>query len=72
MKKINILIKNEVDFNFRIMASKKYKFEKGWYSKSISEAMLLWTLFEKLELNSKVIINNKRTSCIHYLYYQYS
>lgn len=48
MKKITVTIDDEIDFKFRMLASQKYKFEKGWYSNFINEAIELWLTFNKI------------------------
>ena len=41
-KRVTISINNDIDLNFRKLASSKMLFKTGWYSKAIEEAMLLW------------------------------
>ena len=41
-KRVTISINNDIDLDFRKMASNKMLFKTGWYSKAIEEAMLLW------------------------------
>ena len=41
-KRVTISINNDVDLNFRKIASSKMLFKTGWYSKAVEEAMLLW------------------------------
>ena len=41
-KRVTISINNDIDLNFRKIASSKMLFKTGWYSKAIEEAMLLW------------------------------
>ncbi|WP_296791696.1 hypothetical protein [uncultured Methanobrevibacter sp.] len=41
-KRVTISINNDIDLNFRKIASNKMLFKTGWYSKAIEEAMLLW------------------------------
>ncbi len=41
-RRVTISINNDVDLNFRKIASNKLSFKTGWYSKAIEEAMLLW------------------------------
>ena len=41
-KRVTISINNDIDLNFRRLASSKMLFKTGWYSKAIEEAMLLW------------------------------
>ena len=40
--RVTISINNDVDLDFRRLASSKMLFKTGWYSKAIEEAMLLW------------------------------
>ncbi|MGL6298960.1 MAG: hypothetical protein ACRC1M_07335 [Methanobacteriaceae archaeon] len=42
MKRITITVKESMDLIFRKLASKKHRFKRGWYSKSMAEAMNLW------------------------------
>ncbi|HHY00833.1 MAG TPA: hypothetical protein GX531_05615 [Methanothermobacter sp.] len=42
MKRVTISIPAQTDLKFRQMASQKFKFEKGWYSKAIIEAIKFW------------------------------
>ncbi|WP_405306372.1 hypothetical protein [Methanobrevibacter sp.] len=41
-RRVTISINNDIDLNFRKLASNKMLFKTGWYSKAIEEAMLLW------------------------------
>lgn len=41
-KRVTISVNNDVDLDFRKLASNKMLFKTGWYSKAIEEAMLLW------------------------------
>ncbi|MEE0902180.1 MAG: hypothetical protein UIB31_06590 [Methanobrevibacter sp.] len=41
-KRVTISINNDIDLDFRKLASNKMLFKSGWYSKAIEEAMLLW------------------------------
>ncbi len=41
-RRVTISINNDIDLNFRKIASSKMLFKTGWYSKAIEEAMLLW------------------------------
>ena len=41
-KRVTININNDVDLDFRRLASNKMRFSTGWYSKAIEEAMILW------------------------------
>ncbi len=46
-KRITISINNDLDIDFRRIASSKMLFASGWYSKAIEEAMRLWIENEK-------------------------
>ena len=46
-RRVTISINNDIDLNFRKIASNKMLFKTGWYSKAIEEAMLLWMEKEK-------------------------
>ncbi|GAB6055794.1 hypothetical protein JCM15415_11100 [Methanobacterium movens] len=63
MKKINVLVTEDIDYNFRIMASKKFKFKTGWYSNAVREAMIFWMLYQQLS-DSPVVMNKTKSSCI--------
>lgn len=41
-KRVTIVIKENLDYKFRKMASQKFRFEPKWYSKAIEEAVNLW------------------------------
>ncbi len=41
-RRVTIIVNNDVDMYFRKLASSKLLFTKGWYSKAIEEAMVLW------------------------------
>lgn len=42
MKRVTISLPDETDLKFRRLASQKFRFEKGWYSKAIVEAIDFW------------------------------
>ncbi len=42
MKRVTVHIDSELDYEFRRLASQKFRFEPKWYSKAIKEAILLW------------------------------
>ena len=42
IKRVTVSINNDVDLEFRKLASSRMLFQTGWYSKAIEEAMLLW------------------------------
>lgn len=44
VKRITITVNSEVDLKFRQKASRLYQFEKGWYSKAVSDAMESWAI----------------------------
>ena len=41
-KRVTIVIKENLDYKFRKIASQKFRFEPKWYSKAIEEAVNLW------------------------------
>ena len=41
-RRVTINVNNDVDMYFRKLASSKLLFTKGWYSRAIEEAMMLW------------------------------
>ena len=41
-RRVTINVNNELDMYFRKLASSKLLFAKGWYSRAIEEAMMLW------------------------------
>lgn len=41
-KKISVIIDSHLDLEFKRIASRKYQFQKGWYSNALAEAMELW------------------------------
>ena len=41
-RRVTISIDNDIDLDFRRIASTKMLFKTGWYSKAIEEAMVLW------------------------------
>lgn len=42
IKRVSVHIDSELDYEFRRLASQKFRFEPKWYSKAIREAILLW------------------------------
>lgn len=44
LKRATVSLPIDLDFKFRKLASQKYKFERGWYSRAVSEAMELWLI----------------------------
>ena len=52
MKRITITVDSDVDLKFRQKASKKYQFQKGWYSSALAEAMVFWSEDGKVENTS--------------------
>lgn len=42
LKRATVAIPHDLDYKFKKVASQKYKFEKGWYSKAMVEAMEIW------------------------------
>jgi hypothetical protein len=53
MKRVTISLPAQTDLKFRRMASQKFKFEKGWYSKAIAEAINFW-----MDKNEVYFLNN--------------
>lgn len=51
MKRITVSVSEDVDLFFRKYASQKFKFERGWYSEAMEEAMKLWINHVKSENN---------------------
>ena len=51
MKRITVSVSKDVDLFFRKFASQKFKFEKGWYSEAMEDAMKLWINHVKSENN---------------------
>lgn len=42
IKKISLNINEDIDYEFKKIASKRFGFERGWYSKAINEALVEW------------------------------
>jgi hypothetical protein len=42
LKRTTVSVPPDIDYRFRKLASRKFKFEKGWYSNAMVEAMELW------------------------------
>lgn len=42
MKRVTVTVAEEVDLKFKKEASKRFKFERGWYSAAVNEAMKAW------------------------------
>ncbi len=42
MKRITVSVNKDIDLLFKKFASQKFKFERGWYSEAVMEAMELW------------------------------
>jgi len=43
-KKITVMVDSDLDFEFRKIASNKFKFKRGWYTKAINEAINQWVI----------------------------
>lgn len=41
-KKISLNIDADLDYEFKKIASRRFGFERGWYSKAINEAIMEW------------------------------
>lgn len=42
MKRVTATVDEDTDLKFKKEASKKFQFERGWYSKAVNEAMEVW------------------------------
>lgn len=42
LKRATVSIPYDLDYRFKKLASQKFRFEKGWYSKAMVEAMEMW------------------------------
>ncbi len=42
LKRATVSVPPDLDYKFKKLASQKFKFEKGWYSKAMVEAMDMW------------------------------
>ena len=42
IKKVSLNIDSQLDYEFKKIASKRFGFERGWYSKAINEALMEW------------------------------
>ncbi|MGB9979816.1 hypothetical protein [Methanobacterium sp.] len=47
LKRATVAIPRDLDYKFKKVASQKYKFEKGWYSKAMIEAMEIWLKYNE-------------------------
>lgn len=56
MKRITVSVDKDIDLFFRKFASQKFKFERGWYSKAVVEAMELW--IEKTRYENENLYRN--------------
>lgn len=57
MKRITVSVDKDIDLFFRKFASQKFKFERGWYSEAVMEAMGMWINHAKSE-NEEFSKNN--------------
>ena len=48
LKRATVSIPYDLDYKFKKVASQKFKFEKGWYSKAMVEAMEIWLKYNNL------------------------
>ncbi|OEC85988.1 MULTISPECIES: hypothetical protein [Methanobacterium] len=48
LKRATVSIPQDLDYKFKKVASQKFKFEKGWYSKAMIEAMRIWLKYNNL------------------------
>lgn len=60
-KRVTISTYHEMDFEFRRLASQKFKFKKGWYSSAMAEAMALWIAYNKNTIFDKGLNNIARS-----------
>lgn len=61
-KRTSVIIDTELDFEFKKIASRKFHFQKGWYSNAISEAMELW-----IKANGMIILNQGVTPMTRFM-----
>jgi hypothetical protein len=59
-KRVTVSLDSHLDYEFRKLASQKFKFEKGWYSKAISEAMDVWINYNEVGILTGGITNIAR------------
>ena len=48
LKRATVSVPQDLDYKFKKVASQKFKFEKGWYSKAMAEAMEIWLKYNNL------------------------
>lgn len=46
-KRVTVSLPYNLDLEFRGLASKKFKFEKGWYSKAMVDAIRIWMIYNE-------------------------
>jgi hypothetical protein len=51
MKRITVSVDENIDLSFRKLASQRFRFQRGWYSEAVMEAMELWINQVKSENN---------------------
>ncbi len=61
-KRTSVIVDTDLDFEFKKIASKKFHFQKGWYSKAISEAMELW-----IKANGMILFNQGVTPMTRFM-----
>lgn len=59
-KRVTVSVDTHLDYEFRKLASQKFRFEKGWYSKAIAEAMDVWINYNELGILTGGITNIAR------------
>lgn len=59
-KRVTVSVDSPLDYEFRKLASQKFKFEKGWYSKAIAEAMDVWINYNEVGILTGGITNIAR------------
>lgn len=50
LKRATVSISYDLDYRFKKRASQKFRFEKGWYSKAMVEAMEMWLEYNEITL----------------------
>jgi len=59
-KRVTVSVDTHLDYEFRKLASQKFRFEKGWYSKAIAEAMDVWINYNEVGILTGGITNIAR------------
>ncbi|WP_248611684.1 hypothetical protein [Methanobacterium alcaliphilum] len=61
-KKTSVIVDSELDLEFKRIASRKYQFQKGWYSNALAEAMELW-----IKANEMIFLKNGVTPMTRFI-----